>query len=150
MPDAGTNPPASTPPPKQAPTKQAPPKDPPEPEPTPAAALPDRTILKRETVLVISGAKPEQVAAARKALGITSKALNPTAWIEVATVKTPSTAKRRASSVQKSEAIQAYTGPAGEPDTKVGVFKAPTASEFAGGLQLTAPARPLVTAEAID
>lgn len=50
----------------------------------------------------------------------------------------------------KQAAIEAYAGKPGTPDAKVGTFKAPTASAFAGGRRYEAPPKPLVQAGDID
>lgn len=102
-----------------------------------------RLVLKREQVIVL----PEGVELAdekklAEALGLKSARglVTREAWTTIAEFEGGS----------MEQAILSYTGPAGEPDSKVGVFKAPTVRSWAGGLELVAPPKPLVQKRAID
>lgn len=100
-----------------------------------------RIVLKRERVLVVpEEASSEQVIAAHKALGGDGSPGELAAWREIGEYE----------GSNKNDAIQAYAGKPNTPDAKVGVFKAPTVSAWAGGKRYRAPDKPLVQAEDID
>jgi len=104
-----------------------------------------RTVMKRERVLVLpedQDMSAELLGEIAKVLGVKPKALRllPESWHVVGEFEGAS----------KREAITAHTGPVGAMDTKIGVWKAPPARGWAGGLKTKAPPRPRVEAEAID
>lgn len=104
-----------------------------------------RVVLRREKVLVVpEGVVADVVKAAqeviRKADKSAGSGVATEAWLVVGEFVGAS----------KEDAIEAHTGPAGAPDTKVGTFKAPTVKAFAGGMRMVAPPKPLVQKEAID
>lgn len=109
-------------------------------EPTP------RLVMKNERVLILpEGVEDVDLAKLGDALGLPKAqasrlVVSPDAWIPVS--------EQTGSNMR--QAIVAYTGPVGEPDTKVGVFKAPPARSWKGGMRLKAPPKPKVEAEAID
>jgi hypothetical protein len=118
---------------------QAPPQD----EETGGVTV--RTVMKRERVLVLpedQDMSAELLAEIAKLLGVKPKVLRllSESWHVIGEFE----------GAAKREAITAYTGPVGEMDTKIGVWKAPPARGWAGGLRTKAPPRPRVEAEAID
>lgn len=102
-----------------------------------------RVVLQRHRVIVV----PEGVTIAELAEVKDEKALKkligaemPEAWVVVGEFVGDS----------KDKAIEAYAGKPGTDSAKVGVFKAPTVTAWAGGAKFVAPPKPLVEKEAIE
>lgn len=102
-----------------------------------------RVILKQERVLILPATLTEEQS---KALGAAMKE----AKIPAGNVGEAWMVVSEQEGSNMDVAITAYTGPAGEPDTKVGTFKAPPARSWAGGLRMKAPAKPKVEKERIE
>lgn len=99
-----------------------------------------RVILKRERVLVL----PEDVSsvdskAIREALGTKGTVSEAEAWVVV-----------DEQTGTQAAAIEAYTGPAGDPETKPGEFKAPPLRGWKGGLRMVRPPKPKVERQVLD
>jgi hypothetical protein len=105
-----------------------------------------RVVLRRERVLVLpESLSDEDVQSILKAVQDSKKLPAPSkalthAWMEIGTF----------TGASKDNAIEAHAGKAGTPDAKLGEYKAPTASAWAGGTRYKAPPKPLAEKEAID
>lgn len=102
-----------------------------------------RVVLKREGAIMLpEGVADAQVADALAALygKRVPRGVRSDGWFVVGEFEGHS----------KKNAIEAHAGKAGTATAKVGVWKAPTTSSWAGGLKHSAPPRPLVESEAIE
>lgn len=101
-----------------------------------------RVVLSQHRVILVpEGVTLEELASAAdvKALKKLIGAEMPEAWV----------VRGEFVGDSKDKAIEAYAGKAGTDSAKIGVFKAPTASAWAGGVRHKAPPKPLVEKEAI-
>lgn len=112
-------------------------------------AVTRRVVLKQERVLVLPEGKtledidPKVVETIRRALGIKGGKGNAQAhveaWIVVGEFEGGS----------KQRAIEAYAGKSGEPDSKPGLYRAPSVTAWKGGRRYLPPVQ-RVEAEDID
>lgn len=110
------------------------------------APLTRRLVMKRERVIVIPpGVELTAIDSVKLAesMGLPKSKqslVREDAWLPVAEFD----------GATMDAAIVQHTGPAGQPDTKAGVFKAPSLRSWAGGVEMVAPPKPLFEKRRID